>query len=101
MTTDVDVKIEPSLEFINPGDTLNLSCNVYGDEFAKIHWEYPYGANSWKENVVENKLNRSHLQIHNITYENGGVYRCVVKTYAGIFNADYVLVIQGLFLFCF
>lgn len=68
-----------------------------GDPMAEISWRQPYQqqkASSFPDNVqiIENgKV----LQIGEIRGENGGVYRCTVKTYAGTFNADYVLVIQG------
>ena len=90
----MDVKIESNLELVNPGDTLSLNCIVYGHDSAQIHWQFPYGSNAWRDNVVED---RNKLKIENVTYENGGVYRCVVQTSVGIFNVDYVLVVQGEF----
>lgn len=110
LAIDVNVKLIPSRETVFLGDELQLNCSVNGDPMAQITWSMPYMTSSMPENI---EMTNGLLSISRVRHENGGIYRfvyrvakfspltnsghcrCTVNTYAGKYNADYVLIIQG------
>ncbi|KFM78257.1 Basement membrane-specific heparan sulfate proteoglycan core protein, partial [Stegodyphus mimosarum] len=87
----LEVKIEANKEIVNMGDTLDLRCKVTGDATAYISWEKVAQDGVMPDNV---RIRGPVLVINGVMPENGGVYRCTVQSYAGLFTDDYVLAIQ-------
>ncbi|KAG1651176.1 Basement membrane-specific heparan sulfate proteoglycan core protein [Nymphon striatum] len=85
------VKIQPSKKMVHMGNDLDLRCMVEGDPDARVTWTKLESNNSFPENVqIFGKV----LSIRSVTGQNGGIYRCSIDSYAGVFNDDYVLAIQ-------
>uniref|UniRef100_T1IKD2 Basement membrane-specific heparan sulfate proteoglycan core protein n=1 Tax=Strigamia maritima TaxID=126957 RepID=T1IKD2_STRMM len=87
----LSVRINPSLDVVRLGDTLDVSCEVSGDPAASIWWTRVGGSLPQNSQTAGNLL-----RISNVQAENGGVYQCQVDTYQGAFKEDYALSIQDL-----
>lgn len=87
------VKIKPSKKMIHMGNDLDLRCMVEGDADARVTWTKLESNNTFPDNVqVYGKV----LSIRGVKGQNGGIYRCSIDSYAGVFNDDFVLAIQGM-----
>ncbi|CAM1304488.1 HSPG2 (predicted) [Pycnogonum litorale] len=86
------VKIKPSKKTVHLGNDLDLRCLVEGASDAQVTWTKLQSNETFPKNVqVYGKV----LSIRSIKAQNGGIYRCSVDSYAGVFNDDYVLAIQA------
>lgn len=94
----MDISLTSNQESVFLNDNLTLNCVVQGDPMAEITWLSPNHLEPWPDNV---QIAGNTLNVSRVRPENGGVYRCTVRTYAGVYNADYVLVIQSKFFYFF
>lgn len=110
MIPTLEVKVIPSKDRVYLGDELQLQCQVSGDPSARVEWKSLSQNGPFPDNVV---VRGNILVVNGVNSENGGIYRyihlfyfifqinsylsqrCSVDTYAGAFNSDYVLAIQG------
>ncbi|XP_066903525.1 basement membrane-specific heparan sulfate proteoglycan core protein isoform X5 [Halyomorpha halys] len=85
------LKIEPSIDIIRVGSTVDLKCITEGIPSSSIVWK-KFGEDNLGENVVT--ISPSILRIADVTTSNAGTYRCSAQTESGTHTDDYTLTVQ-------
>lgn len=88
-----NIKITPSKEFpIQFGDTLDLRCDVRGVARGyQVTWS-KVGSSDLGQGVISRG---NMIRFINLSPDNGGLYRCSVRTGYGTPYADYNLSVTG------
>ena len=88
---EVAIRIRPSRDTAPVGSSLDLNCQVTGAEGARASWQR-VDAPLPRAAIARGEI----LRLTELTADDGGLYRCTVRTRAGTeYTEDYVLAIQG------
>uniref|UniRef100_A0A5S6QFK1 Basement membrane proteoglycan n=1 Tax=Trichuris muris TaxID=70415 RepID=A0A5S6QFK1_TRIMR len=82
----VQLLIDVQPEYVRIGEQVTFRCLVDGDPDANVRWEKRGGQLPTSATVFANTLT-----LRNVVDEDGGIYRCVASTKAGIMTTDAVL----------
>ncbi|CAH1394861.1 unnamed protein product, partial [Nezara viridula] len=85
------LKIEPSIDIIRVGSTVDLKCITDGIPSSSIVWK-KFGEDNLGKNVIT--ISPSILRIADVTTSNAGTYRCSAQTESGTHVDDYTLTVQ-------
>ncbi|KHJ45819.1 immunoglobulin domain protein [Trichuris suis] len=82
----VQLLIDVQPEHVRIGEQVTFRCLVDGDPDANVRWEKRGGQLPATATIFANTLT-----LRNVVDEDGGIYRCVASTKAGIMTTDAVL----------